>query len=362
MSNNKDEAIERSIMQTLYFSMSFLTPFIFLPFFNKRALKATGIVKNFKNSEKRILEVSKKHLSGTAKEMVDGIKKTAKELSMKDKNIEKDFENILNRFSDKEELRQKLIKAHEKVFRNDYLTTTAMWGMTPWICTETTERRTHRKGFSAGYKLKDDDIDEKEYQNSKKKKFAATVVLSVIHALVFPKLIMKGIKSGKLKKHAELFNYTNAMFMSKTIYAMMWLSDYPNTIIQSRDKNERKDRAIRNGALLAMFFGGDFILNNVFGRISDKFFKTKIMNGSLLKPFKDIEKLEGKTLKKSKRAVIIIYWTSMLANCMLLGFGLPAILNRMLRKNIQKENIQKQNNLHYINNKNMPEIFQKFST
>ena len=87
MSNNKDEAIERSIMQTLYFSMSFLTPFIFLPFFNKRALKATGIVKNFKNSEKRILEVSKKHLSGTAKEMVDGIKKTAKELSMKDKNI-----------------------------------------------------------------------------------------------------------------------------------------------------------------------------------------------------------------------------------------------------------------------------------
>lgn len=341
MSNNKDEAIERSIMQTLYFSMSFLTPFIFLPFFNKRALKATGIVKNFKNSEKRILEVSKKHLSGTAKEMVDGIKKTAKELSAKDKNIEKDFENILNRFSDKEELRQKLIKAHEKVFRNDYLTTTAMWGMTPWICTETTERRTHRKGFSAGYKLKDDDIDEKEYQNSKKKKFAATVALSVIPALVFPKLIMKGIKSGELKKHAELFNYTNAMFMSKTIYAMMWLSDYPNTIIQSRDKNERKDRAIRNGALLAMFFGGDFILNNVFGRISDKFFKTKIMNGSLLKPFKDIEKLEGKTLKKSKRAVIIIYWTSMLANCMLLGFGLPAILNRMLRKNIQKENIQK---------------------
>ena len=58
---------------------------------------------------------------------------------------------------------------------------------------------------------------------------------SVIPALVFPKIIMKGIKSGKLKKHAELFNYTNAMFMSKTIYAMMWLSDYPNTIIQSRD-------------------------------------------------------------------------------------------------------------------------------
>lgn len=143
MSNNKDEAIERSIMQTLYFSMSFLSPFVLLPFFNKRALKSTGIVKNFKNSEKRILEVSKKYLSKTAQEMVEGIRETAKELSSKDKNIKNDFENILNRYNDKEELRQKLIKAYEKIFRTDYLTTTAMWGLTPWICTETTEKRTH---------------------------------------------------------------------------------------------------------------------------------------------------------------------------------------------------------------------------
>ncbi len=79
MSNNKDEAIERSIMQVLYFSMSFLTPFILLPLFNRSALKSTGIVKNFKNSEKRIMEVSKKYLSGTAKEMEEGIRKTAEE-------------------------------------------------------------------------------------------------------------------------------------------------------------------------------------------------------------------------------------------------------------------------------------------
>lgn len=357
MSNNKDEAIERSIMQVLYFSMSFLSPFILLPFFNKRALKSTGIVKNFNNSEKRILEVSKKYLTGSADEMVSGIRKTAKELSNKDKNITSDFENILNRFNDKDELRQKLIKAHEKVFRNDYLTTTAMWGLTPWICTETTEKRTHRKGFSAAYKLRDDTINEKKYQNSKKKKFCATVLLSALSAMIFPKLIIKGIKSGKLKNHAELFDYTKAMFMSKTIFAMMWLLyDYPNQLIQSRDKDELKDRSIRIGAMIAMFFGGDFVLNNISGRISDKVFKTKIMNGFSLKSFKDIEKLEGNTLKKSKQAGIIVYWTSLLANCMLLGFGLPAILNRMLRKNIQKENSLK----HKCPSIDIPNAFKEF--
>lgn len=361
MSNNKDEAIERSIMQTLYFSMSFLTPFILLPIFNRNALKSNGIVKNFLNSEKRILEVSKKYLSGDEQEMVEGIKKTAKELSAKDKNIEKDFQNILNRYSNKEELRQKLISAHEKVFRNDYLTTTGMWILTPWIATETTEKRTHRKGFSAGYKLKEDDIDEKEYKKSKKKKFAASIALSLLPALVFPKLIMKSIKSGRLKKQAELFDYTNGIFMSKTIFAMMWLlSDYPNTLVQSRDKNERKDRAIRNGAMIAMFFGGDFVLNNVLGKLSDKIFKTKVMDGNSLKSFKDIEQLTGNTLNKTKKAGLAIYWTSMLANCLLLGFGLPAILNRMLKNNIQKENAIKQKNLNFINDENTPEVFKRF--
>lgn len=361
MSNNKDEAIERSIMQVLYFSMSFLTPFILLPLFNRKALKSTGIVKNFKNSEKRIMEVSKKYLSGTAKEMEEGIKKTAKELSAKDKNIESDFQNILNRYTNKEELRLKLISAHEKVFRNDYLTTTGMWVLTPWIATETTEKRTHRKGFSAGYKLKEDDIDEEKYKKSKKKKFAASIALSLLPALIFPKIIMKSIKSGHLKKHAQLFDYTNAMFMSKTIFAMMWLlTDYPNQVVQSRDNNERKDRAIRTGAMIAMFFGGDFVMNNILGKLSDKIFKTEVMDGNSLKSFKDIEKLTGKTLNKSKKAGLAIYWTSIVANCMLLGFGLPAILNRMLKNNIQKENALKQKNLSFINNERTPQVFKKF--
>ena len=43
---------------------------------------------------------------------------------------------------------------------------------------------------------------------------------------------------------------------------------------------------------------------------------------------------------------MMVYWTSLLANCLILGFGLPAILNRMLRKNIQKENNLKQKQPH----------------
>ena len=50
----------------------------------------------------------------------------------------------------------------------------------------------------------------------------------------------------------------------------------------------------------------------------------------------------------------------MVANCMLLGFGLPAILNRMLKNNIQKENALKQKNLNFINNERTPDVFKKF--
>ena len=112
--------------------------------------------------------------------------------------------------------------------------------------------------------------------------------------------------------------------------------------------------------MIAMFFGGDFVMNNVLGKLSDKIFKTKVMDGNSLKSFKDIEKLTGKTLNKSKKAGLVIYWTSMVANCMLLGFGLPAILNRMLENNIQKENALKQKNLNFINNERTPDVFKKF--
>ena len=127
--------------------------------------------------------------------------------------------------------------------------------------------------------------------------------------------------------------------MSKTIFALIWLlSDYPNCLVCARDKHERKDRAIRYGALNLMFFGGDFALCGAVGKLSDKYMNTELMNGWQMK---SLNELKGKNnLAKTKNIASGIYWGSMLVNMVLLGFGLPAFLNKMLRNDIEKEKTQ----------------------
>lgn len=353
MSNNRDEAIERATMSAFYFSLSFFTPFFLLPLFNKKALSSQGIVKDFSNKEKKIMQVSKKYLTKGADYLVEGIREKGKELK-----CEKDFENILNRFTDKNDLHKKLSKAHEIVFRNDFLSTAWMWCSVPYIATGITEKRTNKKGFSASFDLTDQSkVDENKYKRDKRNKLITSALIATIPPILAPKYIMRGI-TGKnnslLKKYASEFDYSKGMFMSKSIFALMWgLCDYPSSLVSSRDKNELKDRAIRLGALFVMFFGGDFAMNNIFGRIADKFAKTKIMNtdninkdAGFFKRFKlmprnfnklDNLNVDAKTLRKTKNIGAVLYWASLFSNMALIGFALPAGLNKMLRKNIQKE-------------------------
>ena len=105
--------------------------------------------------------------------------------------------------------------------------------------------------------------------------------------------------------------------MSKFIYASIWvLSSFPAKLISSRDSNERKDRALRDMGLFAMFFGGDFLINNITGRLADKFLGTKIMNNkgkelNFLEKFKmplrnfrtldEIKDIPPEVLKKTKK-------------------------------------------------------------
>lgn len=370
MSNNKDEAIERLTMSGIYFCISALTPFIMLPFFNKRFLSSSGIVKDLKGAEKNIIKVSKKYLTGDSKLLVDGIRETAVKLDSGAHNKNRQaFEKILSRYKGKEdELREKLIKVHKNVFTADFLTTALMNCATPYITTELTEKRTHKKGFSAAFDMVDQqNFDEKKYEAAKKKKMFASALVATVTPLIAPKLIMKHITApkGALKKYAENFNYYQGMFMSKTMYALMWaLCDYPSLIIGSRDKLERKDRAIRGAALFTMFFGGDFLINNTTGRLIDKFAGTKIIDRKpssqnlkrkerlkqffkdfkcLPRNFSDMDLIDAspKVINKTKKYGLGLYWFSLLANCGLIGFALPAVLNRMLRKSIKKDSIQK---------------------
>lgn len=368
MSNNKDEKIERGVMETIYFISSFMAPYVILPIFNKTFLSRNRIVKDFTNNERKIIEVSKKYLVKDTKFMVDGIRETAKtiehEAEKRGKKIavSADFERVLARFKGKEDkLKDKLLKAHEGVLFSDFLTTALMWCATPWAAMEITKLRTNRSGFSATYAMVNEEQSRKnaeKHEREKKKKLLTSAIIGVIPSVLFPKIVTKGLKSPNnniIKRLAQNFNYTKGIFPSKTVFAAIWiLADYPNTIMSARDKYERRDRFIRNTAQIAVFFGSDFLLNNLFGRLSDKILETKIMDRNKLgsKPgfikklamqpksfsaIEDLKDISPKILKRTKSVGAGLYWVTLLANMLILGFGLPAVLNKMLKKSVKAD-------------------------
>lgn len=365
MSNNKYEAQERALMGGIYFVASYLTPILLIPLYNKHFLKNKGITKSLEGVAKRIIQVPKEYLIPNA-DLKKGLLETAQIFDKKTNTTEtrQAFEEIFNRYNNSDKLKKDLLSVHEKVLMTDFITTGAMWSAIPWVATEFTEHRTKRTDFSAGFKLKNNPQKSKEeLQKSKNKKLMWNVAFSVIPGVLFAKTITKGLNTKvtsktnailkKIAKNPHNFDYASGTNMSKTIYAAIWvLSSFPAKLISSRDMNERKDRALRDIGLFTMFFGGDFLINNILGRTADKIFGTKIMNtpnkdlnflqkfGLNMKNFRKLEiskELSPEILKKTKSVGAGLYWVSLLTNTLLIGFGLPKVLNKFLRHNINKE-------------------------
>ncbi len=365
MSNNKYEAQERGIMGGIYFIASYLTPILLIPIYNRCFLKNKSIIKDFNKAAERIIQVSKEYLTPKGN-LKDGLKETANNFDkkLKNKNTSMAFEEIYKRYGNEEKLKDDLLSVHKKVLMTDFITTSLMWSAIPWIATELTEKRTKRTDFSAGFNLRENQKSEiSASKQNKKKKLLWNIAFATIPGIIFSNTVTKGLKSEitidtgyltkKISQNAAKFNYTSGTNMSKLIYASIWLlSSFPAKIISARDKNERKDRAIRDIGLFTMFFGGDFLINNILGRLSDKYLGTKIMDTNTrnmnffekfklgIKNFNNLEKEKGlskEILQRTKKAGAYIYWTSLLANTTLIGFALPKFLNKLLRKNIQRE-------------------------
>ena len=376
MSNNKHEAQERAVMGGVYFIASYLTPILLLPLYNKHFLKNRGVTKTLNTAGEKIIQVSKKYLTPEA-DLKKGLDETARLFDEKiGSNIHKKaFDEIYNRYNNPEKLKRDLLSVHETILMTDFITTGAMWSAIPWIATEFTRYKTKRNDFSAGFNLKkDNQIPDKELQKSRNKKIFWNIMFSVIPGILFAKTITKGLNSKgvnpllkRIKENAKNFDYTSGTNMSKTIYASIWiLSSFPAKLISSRDKNECKDRALRDIGLFTMFFGGDFLINNVFGRIADKIFDTKIIdnrNQKLnfvqrfklpIRNFRTLDKVKDippEILKRTKNIGAGLYWASLLTNTALIGFVLPKLLNKFLRYNINKDNTQNSLKTTYISSK-----------
>ncbi len=358
MANNKDESIERSFKSMLYFLITFVSPIVLLPFFNKKALSYYNITKDFNNNEKKILEVSKNYLSKDGEYLKEGIKQKSQELFGNPEG----FNSVLGKYNnDTEKLRKDLINAHTSIHFTDLLTTNLMVASYPWLGNLFTQYRTKRSGYSGTYAMADEEFTKQSAQKAnrtKRLRQAVTLGLAMLPALTLPLLVKKGMLKGRysnnktlkwFNKNAGKFDYKKAMYMSRATALAMWLTgDYLPNMFASRDKYELKDNFIRITLMDSFFWGGDLLLKKLFAHGSDKLFKTHLINKNTnspysleeLKNYKNIENLSylpRKTIEKTKKASVWLYILNLGVLMGTLGFGLPMILNRMLRKRVAED-------------------------
>jgi len=359
MANNKDESIERSFKSTLYFLMTFVSPVFLLPLFNKKWLAHYNITKNLNNNDKRILEVSKKYLTKDGKYLKKGIELKSQELF----GNTNEFNSVLEKYSnDTEKLRKDLINAHTAIHFTDLLTTNLMVASYPWLGNLFTQYRTKRSGYSGTYQMADEEFTKKSASKANETQTlrrALTLGLAMIPALTLPMLLKKGMLNGLksnnnnilkwFNKNAGMFDYKKAMYMSRATALALWLTgDYLPNMLASRDKYELKDNLIRITLMDAFFWGGDLLLKTLLAKGSDKLFNTHLINKNTnspytldnLKNYKNIENLKHlseKSIKKTKQAYVSLYILNLGILMSTLGFGLPVLLNRMLRKRVEED-------------------------
>ena len=357
MSNNKDESIERVFKSLLYFIFTFVSPFLLLPMANKYALKSNKILDNLSNEQKKILEVPKKYLCKNTDKMLEGIKKTAQNIF----GDENKFNPIIEKFTDKEELRKKLINTHTEILFTDFLATNLMVASIPWLGNALTKYRTKRSGYSGTYKMADEEFTRKaaeKHDQTRKLRQAATLGLAVLPALTIPFALRKGMLNGSsgnnkilqwFNKNASQFDYKNSIYMSRLTALIMWLtSDYFPYQLACRDKYEYRDTVIRGTSIGLVFWGGDLFLKNAFSKFSDKVFKTNLMNKAEKRPYRlselknaenieELKHLPQKILHKTQKAGVGLYALNLAIIMGTLGFGLPAGLNKLLRTKVNED-------------------------
>lgn len=368
ISNNKVEGREKAERSALLFGISFIAPFLLLPICNKGFLKLNKISDKFGGFDDKIMHLSKEYLTRDGKYLEKGINDLLQTFEGQNdyKEISNSFQNILKKFPNRELLRQQLIKTHTQVFLSDFISSALMMGGIYWGSNWITKQKTGKDGFSAKFEMVDErnlKKNAKEHEQSKFQKMAIAVGLILASGSGIASTLKKGMLSSKsskfidfVKKHASKFDYQKGVFMSRaTLFGIMVFGDVPNTLLASRDKEELKYNTIKNAALLATFFGGDLLLNNSVARIIDGATGTKLIDESRLKEkntlwnritcplktFKEINEnkinLDAKTRRKTKIAGVGMFWGNFIILCALMGFGLPYVLNKNLRKDVAKE-------------------------
>ena len=400
--NNKDERQERFRRSCIAWGTAFLTPIITLPLTNRLALKHIGkLAKSYFSNENNIIELSNRYLGskeGTKRGLEELMKRSdfsefiqkynsdyerIRQELIKDnviklpekylnsakktkEGIEKlskkyDFKDLLKRNNyNYEKIRRKLINAKMSVLAFDFLFTSGLLGSAGFINRWRTRKKTGQDGFSAEFKMADKNLIEQRTKKFKKnEKFRNNLFIASLLLLASsPLLLRKGLlkNSGQLseivKKHASKFDYNDGIFMKRLPFLLMTIVADVGLLMSSRNETEVKDNAIRLSSTQTAFFGGDIIIGSTLAALSDKLFKTELLDKNCTKnwinkiilPIKPIRDLQG----KNKIIATGLFWVNMVTLFGIVGVAIPKILNKMIRHDVEKD-IQAQSKNNSVN-------------
>lgn len=392
MANNGEERREKFNKASFSFALGYLSPLITLPLTNRLAMKHVAkLTKSFFAKENSLIELSNKYLT-SSKAIKQGMEELSKKSDFTDL-LEKfgyDYEKIrldlINTNSDRlpkkylksaqkteegikklsqkynfkellennnydyEKIRKKLINAKNAVLAFDLLFTSASIGCVGFFNNWQTKRKTKQDGFSAEFSMADKATVEKRAESFKKKEpLRKAIWLGILAGLTAsPLLLRKGLTSQQstkfnnyIKKIGSKFDYTDGIFMSRLPFFMSACAMYSGLVLASRNQTEIKDTSIRSTVSTIAYFGGDILIGSILGRLSDKYLKTDLINKDVEKSF--LNKLIPPTRRlrdlspRDKKIGAALYWINLAMLSVCMGFGIPYLINKMIRHDVNKD-------------------------
>jgi len=345
LANNKTEQKERLRRVSVNYTLCFLTPFITLPLTNRLAMKYIAkLTPKFMSKESNLIQLSNKFLKNK-----DSVKKGIEELSKEKKT---DYSKIIEKCGgDYELIRKKLINAKNAVLSFDFLFSTGSVTGMALLNNHLTKRETNMSGYSAEFELADKKTIEKRAEKFKKAEPVRKGITAGLIAAVtgLPLAIKKGLESpnekgfaGFIKKHADKFDYTNGIFMKRLPLFLFIFASQGGLGLASRNQTELKNNLLLSSTGIAIYFGGDVLINSLLSKLSDKFLKTEIIDkkapktfmNKIISPTIPIRNLKG----KSQKVAAINFFINLAALAVAYGYGVPKLMNKIVRKDLQKEN------------------------
>lgn len=348
MANNKEERRERINRGLLSVIMVFVSPLVALPFINRFAMShISKLTPKMFSKTFNAVKLSNKYLVNA--------EKTKEGLNELSKNLNMDFSSVVKRADgDYEKLRKKIITAKNIVLGFDLLMVAGVFGHIGFYNDWQTRKKTGQIGFSAELNMADKEVVEKrakKQEEIRKFKYAGFLTTLAAVGVALPYGIKHGLSSTKntkfanyVKEHAKLFDYKDAIFMSRLAMALSFIAAHAGVFLASRNKSEMKDNAIRSTTSISIFFLGDLLLASILGQISDKLFKTKIITqenkkglSKILPPVNSLKTLQKIGDKKTKGIATGIFWFNFISLSTLMGFVVPSLINKIVKKDVAED-------------------------